>query len=98
MNAERFDQEIVESLFKIYENDMLFLRRNFNTKEISQICGVDATLLENALLRVCGLSVDNLTAMYRVQYAADLYQRGVEFKRLHKYCGFSNRSSFMQAL
>lgn len=98
MKCEIADFQRVNSLVEIFENQKLFIKPQLGSADIALALGVEVMHLELSAKIYLGLSLRELTHMYRVQLAAELLKKGVPYKVLYKYSGFSSFSCFKRAI
>ena len=98
MKCEIADLQRADSLEEIFENQKIFINPNLGPAQIAALSGVETVHLERSVTNHLGLSLRELTDMYRVQFAAELHKRGVPYRVLYKYSGFSTFNRFERAI
>lgn len=98
MKCEIADFQRADSLVEIFENQKLFINPRFGPADIEAVSGVDVRYLNWSIKNLLGLSLGELTDMYRVQLATELLKKGVPYKVLYKYSGFRSFSCFERAI
>jgi methylphosphotriester-DNA--protein-cysteine methyltransferase len=98
MKCEIADFQRADSLVEILEKQKLFINPNLGPEHIAALSGVETGHLERSVKNHLGLSLRELTDMYKVQFAAELHKKGVAYKDLYKYSGFTTFDSFERAV
>ncbi|HCT95151.1 MAG: hypothetical protein A2X19_02220 [Bacteroidetes bacterium GWE2_39_28] len=98
MKCEIADLQRANSLVEILENQKIFINPNLGPAQIAILSGVESGHLERSVLNHLGLSLRELTDMYRVQLASELLKKGAPYKVLYKYSGFRSFSCFESAI